>query len=187
MVASSSILPLFVKLMPRAEADKIIDRKHFDLHAGFSPQYGTPYAVRLMPLLSPFGIPCNAPPWGRLTAIDLKTQQILWQRPVGTTEEKAPLGIPVPGVFNVGGPTVTKSGLIFIAATIDSWLRAFDITSGKELWRAKLPAGGQSVVMTYTSTTTGKQYVVVAAGGHELVGSKPGDYVVAFSLTNVPK
>ena len=189
MVANSSTLPLFVQLLPRAEANRLVRAAggKIEIHSGIAPQQGTPYAVRSQPLLSPLGIPCSAPPWGKLTAIDLKTRQILWQRPLGTAVEQAPFGIPVPGVFSMGGATVTKSGLIFIAATLDNFLRAFDISSGKELWRAKLPSGGQAGAMTYMSASTGKQYVVIAAGGHELVGTKPGDYVIAYSLPDAAK
>jgi quinoprotein glucose dehydrogenase len=189
LIANTSILPLYIKLIPRAEADPILNngggKVHFE--TGLAPQWGTPYAVRILPLISPLGIPCNAPPWGGLVAIDLRTTNVLWRRPFGTTEEQAPLGMPVPGVFNIGGATVTKSGLVFIAATLDSWIRAFDIASGKEMWRAKLPAGGQAGAMTYTSASTGKQYVVITAGGHELVGTKTGDYVVAFALPDTPR
>jgi quinoprotein glucose dehydrogenase len=187
LIAGSATLPLLVRLLPRVEADKISSGGQIDVHSGFAAQTGTPYGLRLRPFLSPLGIPCSAPPWGKLTAIDLQTRQILWQIPLGTAEQQAPLGIAAPGVFNIGGPMVTRSGLIFIAATIDGWFRAFDIASGRELWRAKLPAGGQSVPITYTSTSTGKQYVVLAAGGHDLVGTASGDYVVAFSLPDAPR
>jgi quinoprotein glucose dehydrogenase len=84
------------------------------------------------------------------------------------------------GVPNFGGPISTGSGLVFIAATIDNYLRAFDAKSGAELWKGRLPAGGQATPMTYL--WKGKQYVVIAAGGHEKAGTKQGDQVIAFAL-----
>lgn len=182
MIVNSSAIPQIVRLYPRTGGpgdDAAAGNSHT---AGYLPQTGTPYGVSLLPMLSPLGIPCEAPPWGHLTAIDLKARKVLWQRPLGTTRDSAPLGIPVPGVFNIGGSVTTQSGLTFIAATLDDYLRAFDVGSGKELWRGRLPAGGQATPMTYTSSKTGRQYVVIAAGGHGFLGSTPGDYVVAFAL-----
>lgn len=182
MVVPTSYMPLLLKLIPRKDAPKGDDIV-LDGNAAISPMSGTPYAVRTeRPFVSPLGIPCNAPPWGRLTAIDLKTRQILWQRPLGTTADHAPLGVPVPGVFNQGGAMVTRGGLVFIGATLDNYLRAFDLKSGKELWKGRLPAGGQALPMSYVSPRTGKQYVVIAAGGHAFMHTTIGDYVVAYSL-----
>ena len=182
LIAPTSYMPLIAKLIPRAAAPNT-DRIVVDGSAAISPMAGTPYAARTeRPFLSPLGLPCTAPPWGRLTAIDLKSRQILWQRPLGTTADHAPLRIPVPGVFNQGGAIVTRSGLVFIGATMDNYLRAFDIKTGKELWKGRLPAGGQALPMSYVSPKTGKQYVVIAAGGHSFMHTKLGDYVVAYSL-----
>ncbi|WP_150293122.1 membrane-bound PQQ-dependent dehydrogenase, glucose/quinate/shikimate family [Sphingobium estronivorans] len=182
MIVPTSYMPLTLKLIPRKEApatDEIV----LDGRGAISPMRGTPYAVRTeRPFVSPLGLPCNAPPWGRLTAIDLKTRQILWQRPLGTTADHAPLRIPVPGVFNQGGAMVTRGGLAFIGAAMDNYLRAFDLKSGKELWKGRLPAGGQALPMSYVSPRTGKQYVVIAAGGHAFMHTTIGDYVVAYSL-----
>ncbi|WP_150293174.1 membrane-bound PQQ-dependent dehydrogenase, glucose/quinate/shikimate family [Sphingobium estronivorans] len=182
MIVNSSAMPLTVRLVPRKEADKQIIASAGNGHAGLSPQYGTPYAVDFAPFMSPLGLPCNAPPWGKLSAVDLKTRQIVWQTKLGTTRDHAPLGIAVPGVFNLGGAVVTKGGVTFIAATIDHYLRAFDTQSGKLLWEGRLPAGGQASPMSYTSSRTGKQYVVIAAGGHQFMGTKLGDQVVAYAL-----
>src|SRR5690606_14630888 len=132
---------------------------------------------------SPLGAPCNAPPWGTLLAIDLKAGKRLWEAPLGTTRELAPwplwmnLGVP-----NVGGSIVTASGLAFIGATTDGYFRAFDVQSGEQLWRKHLSAGVQATPMTYRLRPDGKQYVVVAAGGHRYLGSKLGNSIVAFAL-----
>ena len=182
MVVPTSYMPLKLKMILRKYAPKS-DEIAIEGNGAISPMEGTPYAVRTeRPFLSPLGIPCNAPPWGRLTAIDLKTKKILWQRPLGTTADHAPLGIPVPGVFNQGGAMITKGGLIFIGATMDNYLRAFDLKSGKEMWKGRLPAGGQAMPMSYISPRSGKQYVVIAAGGHAFMKTTVGDYVVAYSL-----
>jgi quinoprotein glucose dehydrogenase/quinate dehydrogenase (quinone) len=182
LVVPTSYMPLVLNLIPRKDAPAV-DRIVLDGRAAISPMSGTPYAVRTeRPFVSPLGVPCNAPPWGRLTAFDLKTRQVLWQRPLGTTADHAPLGIPVPGTFNQGGAMITRSGLIFIGATLDNYLRAFDLKSGKELWKGRLPAGGQAMPMTFVSPRTGKQYVVIAAGGHAFMHTTIGDNVVAYRL-----
>ncbi|MCR5879889.1 PQQ-binding-like beta-propeller repeat protein [Phenylobacterium sp. J367] len=148
-----------------------------------SPQAGAPYGMRRDVLLSPLGLPCNKPPWGRLHAVDMRTGQVLWEVPLGTTEALAPgtqfllgnIGVP-----NVGGPMATGAGLVFIGAAMDNYLRAFDARTGKELWKGKLPAGGQATPMTYV--WKGRQYVVIAAGGHSKLDTKRGDQLVAFAL-----
>ena len=116
--------------------------------------------------------------------MNLNTGEIAWDVPLGTIEDDAPAIIPniKYGVPNIGGPIVTASGLIFIGATTDDYLRAFDIDTGEELWKGRLPAGGQATPMTYT--VNGQQYVVIAAGGHGNMGTNRGDYVVAFSLSD---
>ena len=182
LVVPTSYMPMTLKLIPRKEAPAT-DQIAIEGRGAVSPMLGTPYAVRTeRPFVSPLGVPCNAPPWGRLTAIDLKTRKILWQRPLGTTADHAPLGIPVPGVFNQGGAIVARSGLVFIGATLDNYLRAFDLKNGRELWKGRLPAGGQALPMSYVSPRTGRQYVVIAAGGHQFMDTTIGDYVVAYAL-----
>jgi quinoprotein glucose dehydrogenase len=131
-------------------------------------------------------VPCNAPPWGTLTAIDLVTHKIVWTRPMGTTRDMGPLGthinLPLPtGMFAMGGNIVTGSGLIFIGAYGDDYLRAVDERSGKVLWRTRLPAGGQATPMTYRGAD-GRQYVVIAAGGHGGLGTRSGDSIMAYAL-----
>jgi quinoprotein glucose dehydrogenase len=146
-----------------------------------SPQEGTPFAMRRETFLSPLGLPCIDPPWGTLFAIDLVSGEVRWKRPVGTTRDLAPVPIPwEPGVPNIGGPLVTASGLIFLAATMDDYVRAIDVETGEELWKGRLPAGGQATPMTYESG--GRQFVVIAAGGHARGGTTLGDSLVAFTL-----
>jgi len=131
-------------------------------------------------LRAPSGLPCNAPPWGALSAVDLATGAIRWETPLGVTPVP---GGSVPGALNLGGPLVTAGGLVFISATRgDDTLRAFDIETGRELWKAPLPAGAQATPMTYAGPKNSKQYVVISAGGHGKAGSTMGDYVLAFSL-----
>jgi len=154
-----------------------------DVEGAAYPLKGTPYGITSNPFLSPLGFPCHQPPWGELTAVDLTTRSVLWKRSIGTTDGHAPLGLAFPtGVFNLGGTAVTRGGLTFVSGTIDNFLRAFDTETGAELWRGRLPAGGQAGPMTYVSPKTGKQYVVIPAGGHVSMQTDLGDAVVAFAL-----
>nr|MBA3811783.1 PQQ-binding-like beta-propeller repeat protein [Caulobacteraceae bacterium] len=169
-----------VTLIPAAE---VAAAKAAEPDVEISPQAGAPFGMRRQVLLSPLGLPCNPPPWGLLHAIDMRTGRILWQVPLGTTEDKAPFSqfiLPHVGMPNFGGPIVTASGLVFIGAALDDYLRAFDAATGKELWRGRLPAGGQATPMTYVFK--GRQYVLIAAGGHAKSGTKRGDQLVAFAL-----
>lgn len=180
MFVNSAHVPMTMQLIPR----KTIETGTRPGDLGFSPQLGTPYAANPVAMLSPLGIPCNAPPWGKLTAIDLASRSIKWQHPLGSSKDMAPLGIAVPGAPNIAGSVATGGGLLFIGATLDDYLRAFDTKTGKELWRARLPAGGQAAPISYVSNRTGRQYVVIAAGGHQMLGTTLGDYVLAFALPN---
>jgi quinoprotein glucose dehydrogenase len=144
---------------------------------------GTPYVGWFGVLLSPWGIPCNAPPWGTLQALDLEKREALWDTTLGTTADLAPLGIALRwGTPSMGGPIVTGGGLVFIGAAMDSRFRAFDLETGEELWSAPLPAGGQATPMTYRVRDGGRQYVVIAAGGHTQMRTRLGDSLVAFAL-----
>lgn len=125
------------------------------------------------------GYPGIKPPWGTLNAVDLNSGKLLWKVPLGEYDELTKRGIPPTGTENYGGPLVTKSGLVFIAATKDEKIRAFDKNTGKVLWEAKLPAAGYATPATYS--VNGKQYVVIACGGGK-IGSKSGDSYVAFAL-----
>ena len=125
------------------------------------------------------GYPAVKPPWGTLNAIDLNKGEILWQVPLGEFVELTNRGIPKTGTENYGGPVVTAGGLIFIAASKDEHIRAFDKDSGKELWKYKLPAGGYATPSIYE--VDNKQYIVIACGGGKM-GTKPGDYYISFGL-----
>jgi quinoprotein glucose dehydrogenase len=141
---------------------------------------GTPYIMRRRILLGPSGLPCTRPPFGALVAVSLATGTIVWDVPLGTmpTPTGAP---PAPadwGSPNLGGPIVTAGGLVFIGATLDRAIRAFDVETGRELWIAPLPAGARATPMTYEAG--GRQFVVIAAGGGGPFGA--GDAIVAFAL-----
>jgi quinoprotein glucose dehydrogenase len=177
MFVDTNRLPIFVKLIPRSDFDAArknatdMDR----LHGEFARQTGTPFAMFRTPLLSPSGLPCNARPWGTVAAVDLFTGKKAWDVPLGSF---------IPGMntgtITLGGPMVTAGGLVFTAAAMDNFLRGFDSETGKELWKYELPAAGQATPMTYT--INGKQFLVIAAGGHGKLGTKQGDFVIAFTL-----
>jgi quinoprotein glucose dehydrogenase len=176
MFANTNRLIAWVKLIPRAnyssETSAAQDNR---IYGEFGQQEGAAFGLYRTFLFSPGGTPCNTPPWGTTAAVDLFTGKILWNVPLGSF---------VPGqhtgTINLGGPIATAAGLVFTSATMDNFIRAFDSQSGTELWSFELPAGGQATPMTYTFK--GKQYVVIAAGGHGKLGTKQGDSVVAFSL-----
>ena len=120
-------------------------------------------------------------PWGVIAGVDLNSGEIVWRKTLGTTQDIAPGGLALNfGTPSFGGPIVSRGGLIFIAATMDNYLRALNVETGEELWKGRLPAGGQATPMTYV--WKGRQYVVIAAGGHGKSDTKSGDYVVAFAL-----
>ena len=183
VVVNAMNIPTEVALIPRAELESVKSSGEF-ADQQFANMTGTPYAMRRKPILSPLGIPCIAPPWGTLTAINLAKGTISWQIPLGTIEDVAPAIVPnfEYGVPNLGGPIITAGGLIFIGAAVDDYIRAFDLGDGSEVWKQRLPAGGQATPMTYYLEETGRQYVVIAAGGHGRLGSTIGDYVMAFAL-----
>ncbi len=176
-VVNAMSLAHVVRLIPRPDyaAARAAEPK-----AEIGRALGTPYAAERTLLTSVFGIPCNPPPWGTLAALDLNAGTIRWQVPLGGMA----MGL-IRGAPDLGGPIVTASGLVFIAAAIDDKLRAFDLATGAELWSASLPAGGQATPMTYVAA--GRQYVVIVAGGHARLGGKLGDAVVAFALPPPPR
>jgi quinoprotein glucose dehydrogenase len=144
--------------------------------------FGAPFAVQLYPFTSVLGIPCQAPPWGYVAAADLTTGEVSWMRKNGTVRDLSPLPLPFEmGVPDLGGPVMTRGGVAFISGTLDYYVRGYDVATGLELWRHRLPAGGQATPMTYEGED-GRQYLLVVAGGHGSLGTKAGDYVMAFAL-----
>ena len=176
MIANTNRLLAWVKMIPRdqyaVETTKQQDNRIF---GEFGDQDPSPYGIYRTFLFSPSGTPCNPPPWGATVAVDLFSAKIVWEATLGTMVPGKETGS-----INLGGPMVTAGGLVFTSATIDPYLRAFDSETGKELWKYELPAGGQATPMTYT--VNGRQYVVIAAGGHGKLRTKQGDYVMAFGL-----
>ncbi|MGE0719144.1 MAG: glucose/quinate/shikimate family membrane-bound PQQ-dependent dehydrogenase [Alphaproteobacteria bacterium] len=181
MFAMPTYLAFTARLVPRAEIPpKGAGEKASE--QGLNRNEGAPYGVYMGPFLGPLGIPCQAPPWGYVVGADLRTGKIAYRHKNGTVYDMTRLPLPFElGVPGIGGPIITRGGVAFLAAAVDNYLRAYDVTSGEQLWEARLPAGGQATPMTYT-TAAGKQLVVIVAGGHGSIGTKPGDYVIAYGL-----
>lgn len=185
VVVPVNTVAAMVQLIPVDQLDHAEQmRNESRLGDQYTRMHGTPYMMRRRILTGPNKMPCTAPPFGKLVAINLETGARAWEVPLGDPANlkpelaalsKTPLGLP-----NLGGPIVTAGGLIFIAATVDHLLRAFDIETGKELWKGPLPGGGRATPMTYKVGPNGQQYVVVSVGGGDDWGK--GDYVVAFAL-----
>lgn len=184
LVVNINQLPFWVRLHPR---DRYVDdrdeARRKGIGAQFTAQGGTPYGMSRAPFLSPKGLPCIAPPWGETVAVDLNSGDIVWRVPIGF----------VPGLKEIpqyrewgspamGGPLVTGGELVFTAGTLDSNLRALDLETGRELWSAELPAGGQATPMSYRTRPGGRQFVVIAAGGHGDMRTPLGDYLIAYAL-----
>lgn len=190
IIANYNDMPNYNRLIPRKEADergiKAINEGGQGGGGEAGAQAGSPYAIDVNAgWRMPTGLLCKQPPYGGITAIDLKTGDTLWDQPLGTARNNGPFGIPsmLPlriGTPNNGGPLVTAGGIVFIAATTDDLLRAIDIGTGDVLWEVVLPAGGQTTPMTYEAG--GKQYVVIAPGGHHFMETKIGDFITAYAL-----
>jgi quinoprotein glucose dehydrogenase len=183
LVLNTARLATLVQLIPRADYEST--RASAGEGWEFGAQRGTPYGMRRRTLQTAQGIPCNPPPWGTLAAVDLDTGRLAWEVPFGHLPDGHPLmplaGTPPLGLPNSGGPIVTASGLVFIGASMDERLRAFDLDTGRELWQATLPFAGIATPITYVADD-GRQFVVIAAGGHGKADMPVGDAVVAFAL-----
>jgi quinoprotein glucose dehydrogenase len=190
MVASWLRLPTQAQLVTRAEARarefKITDGKG-PVPGPNAPMENTPYGAVIGPFLSPLGTPCSPPPWGLMTAIDLASGRVIWSKPFGNGRDTGPLGIPsqlpiTMGVPFSGGSITTRGGLVFIAASVEQAIRAYDVTTGQEVWKARLPAGGQATPMTYQSPRSGRQFVLIAAGGKPTLKTQHGTKIIAYAL-----
>jgi quinoprotein glucose dehydrogenase len=173
------------QLVPRPNATALVvqgdERPQGSLPA-LNENFGAPYAAKLYPFTSPLGIPCQQPPWGYVAGVDLGSGRIAWRHRNGTVRDLAPVPLPFRmGVPSLGGPLLTAGGVAFLSGTLDYYLRAYDARTGDELWRSRLPAGGQATPMTYEAAD-GRQFVVVVAGGHGSLGTKAGDDVIAYAL-----
>lgn len=194
IIANYNDMPNYNILVPREEADRLGWAPRGESRGNMGgaegagdPQLGAPYAIDVnagwrMPVT---GMLCKEPPYGGIRAIDLRTGQTLWDRPIGQARTNGPFGIPsmLPvriGTPNNGGPVVTAGGLIFIAATTDNLVRAIDIETGETVWQDVLPGGGQATPMTYEAG--GRQYVVIMAGGHHFMETPISDELVAYAL-----
>jgi quinoprotein glucose dehydrogenase len=186
LVTPVSQIPYYVKLVPKAQVDPEYAKRPEAGAPMQKPGYigGTPYGVQQGPL-SPRDFPpqpCTAPPWNLLVAVDMAAGEIKWKVPFGVLDKMSPLPIPLQfGTPSAGGPIITAGGLIFIGATSDARVRAYDIETGEQRWEYVAPTSAQATPMTYE--VDGRQYVVFAAGGHSWYYSQGiDDYLLAFAL-----
>jgi quinate dehydrogenase (quinone) len=181
MFANDLRLGLRLQMGERTSADEVLPK------GTTLAMTGTPYYVKEKTrFYSPLGIPCQEPPFGTMTAIDLNTQKVAWSVPAGTVQDveilgiKVGLGIPI-GLPTIGGSMVTQGGLLFFSSTLDYYMRAYDSATGSELWKSRLPVGSQGTPISYKSPDTGEQFVLVTAGGARNSNDR-GDYVIAYKL-----
>jgi len=181
LVAKVLRMAHFAQLIPIEDVDDLDVANAENTMGAAAPLLGTPYALKQGPVMSPMFTPCNPPPWSTVVAVDIEAGEILWQSPLGALDTLMPFPLPLKwGTGSFGGPIITAGGLVFIGATQDERFRAFDISNGEELWSARLETGAFAMPMTYE--VNGRQFVVIAAGGHPFIHQKPGDYLNAFSL-----
>lgn len=191
MIVNNNQVANYDHLITRADANRMgvrpMNAEHMSDVGGPVAQWGVPYAAHITPFLSPLAIPCQQPPYGRINAVDLRTGKMVWSRIFGTSRDSGPMALPtflpIPmGVPNIGGSVATASGLIFIGATQEHAFRAYDVATGRELWKGRLPAGGNASPSTYWSPRSGRQFVVIAAGGHGAMLSGASDEIIAYAL-----
>ncbi|MDF0598382.1 membrane-bound PQQ-dependent dehydrogenase, glucose/quinate/shikimate family [Psychromarinibacter halotolerans] len=184
MIVNDIRLPIISRLIERETYDEMAESG--DTHGGAAAMAGTPYGLQQDRFMSPLGIPCQEPPFGTLSAVNLNTNDVLWSKPLGTIKDAGPLGIatginiPI-GLPTLGGSVNTASGLVFMAGTQDYYIRALDVHTGEELWKGRLPVGGETSPMTYVSPESGRQFVVITVGGNRATPIR-GDYIMAFAL-----
>ena len=181
LVTQSMCLATVVKLFARTSPDD-------DKGPKTCCRKGTPYFVTELPFQSRLRVPCQQPPFGLLTAIDLRTAKIVWQKPFGTAENSGPLNFKTHLPFtigaapDIGGPISTRGGLTFIGAATDRRLRAIETLTGKELWNDLLPEGNQATPMTYTAPKSHRQIVVIVSGGHVDLQRNVASHVIAYGV-----
>ncbi len=181
LFASPNYMAFVSKLVPRAQVEA--GSKRESETSGVQPNTGAPYAVIMHPLMSPFGVPCQAPAWGYVAGVDLTTSKVIWKHKNGTSRDSSPIPLNLTlGVPSMGGSMVTAGGVGFLSGTLDQYIRAYDVKTGKKLWESRLPAGGQSTPMSYTGKD-GDQYVLSVVGGHGSLGTKMDDYIIAYKLS----
>lgn len=191
MIVNNNQVGNYNRLITRADANRQgirpMNAAHMSDVGGPVAQMGIPYAAHIAPFLSPLAIPCQQPPYGRINAVDLRTGKLVWSKIFGTSRDSGPLAlptfVPIPmGVPNIGGSVATASGITFIGATQEHMFRAYETATGRLLWKARLPAGGNASPTTYWSSASGRQFVVIAAGGHGAMLSGASDTLVAYAL-----
>ncbi|WDJ96105.1 glucose/quinate/shikimate family membrane-bound PQQ-dependent dehydrogenase [Xanthomonas campestris] len=188
IVMNSNRLPYTEHVYPRTVMNELGVVSVFNGSSktkGYMAQEGLAYGARKEPWMSPLNTPCVAPPWGYISGVDLRTQQVIWRRPLGTGYDQGPMGIPSKTKFEIGTPNnsgslATAGGVTFIGASLDNFIRGFDTRTGKQVWETRVPAGPQAAPLSYT--IDGKQYIVAAVGGHDRMETKSGDSVIAWAL-----
>jgi quinoprotein glucose dehydrogenase len=180
MFAMPVYLAFTSQLVPRPnETARVVTK---DGEAGFNENFGAPYAARMGAFFSPLNLACQRPPWGYVAGVDLTTGKTVYKHINGTVRDLSPFPLPFKlGVPGIGGPIVTKGGVAFLSGTLDNYVRGYNLETGAEIWRARLPAGGQATPSTYLGSD-GRQYLVVVAGGHGSTGTKAGDSIIAYAL-----
>lgn len=182
LVVALNRLPFWVRLLPR---DSVASFRARYPEPELAAQAGTPFAMARGTLLAPSLVPCSPPPWSELVAVDLGTGEVRWRAPLGIVPALAERNLPGHarwGSITLGGPLATGGGLAFIGASMDPTLRAFDLATGALLWEEALPVPAQATPMTFRGPRSGKQFIVIAAGGHGRLGTAAGDYLVAYAL-----
>lgn len=171
----------FVQLIPIENIEAPVTSSAENMMGTAAPLRGTPYALKQGPVVSPMFTPCTPPPWAAVVAVDLQAGEILWHSTLGTLDTLMPIPLPLKfGTASFGGPMITAGGLMFIGATQDDRFRAFELETGQEVWSVRLPTGSFAMPMTYA--VDGRQFVVIASGGHPFIYPTPGDYLTAFAL-----
>jgi quinoprotein glucose dehydrogenase len=180
MFAMPVYLAFTSQLVPRPnETARVVSK---DGEAAFNENFGAPYAAKMGPFFSPLNLACQQPPWGYVVGVDLTTGKTVYKHVNGTVRDLSPIPLPFKmGVPGIGGPIVTRGGVAFLSGTLDYYVRGYDLETGAEIWRARLPAGGQATPSTYMGSD-GRQYLVVVAGGHGSTGTKAGDFIIGYAL-----